>query len=576
MLFSALNMLTSFLIIWGIGMLITYCVFGREDSKPDMTIATGIVGCGVFSEAVSIFRGVDTIIYIIAIIFSLIGYIFYFNSRNHIISRLFEKRKLKDCLKVTILIIGVIIITTFFAFNCSRSPVTYDDYLYHIQALKWINKYGVVIGQGLLHYRFGFNSAFLPLQALFDWYFTGFEYHTLNCLFSELLLLFALFSNNYGKKTDSIISDSLKFATVWIIAINMNSIVGMETDALALLIFAYVIIKIAEGIESGVNNDWREYLILGALCTFAFTVKLSVALLIIFPVFVVVLMIYEKQIREATVIAVTQIIVVLPYIIRSIIITGYVLYPVWKLDILNVDWKIPWGINHEAIRGIIVYGRRTQGLDMPIEEIYHLGIKDWFPVWFDSIGLLWRSIWFINIAAIVCIIVGVFLMFVQKKVRFNDLSSFYAIIPEVILLSSYIYWQFSAPDIRFGGFIMVYNIIYVAGVIIKRISSPICCTLYRGVTAILMVYFLSIFVNHFWSIQNDQLSMVYPKAFKRFEMEEYKITGKGKGMVTVYLPVSGDLSDSLLFPSIPYRRDAEGVELRGNSIGSGFRIKKNR
>ena len=575
MLFCALNMLTSFLIIMGIGMLITHCVFGREDSAPDMTIATGIVGCGVFSEAVSIIRGVDIIVYIVAIILSCAGYFLYLKNHKDIIFRLFEKREIKECLKVIGMFVGVIIVTIYFAFNCSRSPVTYDDYLYHIQAIKWINKFGVVIGQGLLHYRFGFNSAFLPLQALFDWYFTGFEYHTLNCLFSELLLLYVLFSNNYGKKKEYIISDSLKFATVWIIAINMNSIVGMETDALALLLFAYVVIKVAEGIESGINNDWQEYLILSVLCTFALTVKLSVAPLIIFPVFAVFLKIYEKHIREAIFMAASQLIVVLPFIIRSIIITGYILYPVWKLDFFNVDWKIPWGINHEAVSGIIVYGRSTQGLDMPFEEIYHLGIRDWFPVWFDSIGLLWRTIWFINIAAILCIIISVFQMFVQKKVRFNDLSSFYAIIPEVIMFSSYIYWQLSAPDIRFGGFIMVYNIIYVAGVIIKRISSPICCTLYRGVTAILMVYFLSIFVNHFWSIQNDQLSMVYPKAFKRFEMEEYKITGKGKGMVTVYLPVSGDQSDSLLFPSIPYRRDVEGVELRGDSIKDGFRVKKN-
>lgn len=348
MIFSCLNMLTSFLIIGGVGILVTYCIFNKEDSTPDMIIVTGIVGCGVFSEFVSLFRGVDVLVYTVVILISLAGYMLFVLNRKNKIYGIFKEKTLYDYIRLIGIAIGVAIIIVLFVFNCSRSPITYDDYLYHIQAVKWINKYGVVIGQGLLHYRFGFNSAFLVLQALFDWYFTGFEYHTLNCLFSLLLLIYVLFSNSYGKKTDNFISDCLKIATVWIVIMNMNSIVGMEIDALAILLFGYIIIKITENIENTPSIDWKESLVLAVFCTFGFTVKLSVAILIILPIYLIVLKLYEKQIRDALVIAVSQIIVVLPFIVRSVIITGFILYPIWKIDFFNAEKGVADGGSDES------------------------------------------------------------------------------------------------------------------------------------------------------------------------------------------------------------------------------------
>ena len=41
-----------------------------------------------------------------------------------------------------------------------------DTGLYHAQAIRWIEEYGVVCGLGNLHSRFAYNSAAFALCAL--------------------------------------------------------------------------------------------------------------------------------------------------------------------------------------------------------------------------------------------------------------------------------------------------------------------------------------------------------------------------------------------------------------------------
>ena len=44
----------------------------------------------------------------------------------------------------------------------------YDTGLYHAQAIRWIEEYGVVPGLANLHSRFGYNSASFALSAFFS------------------------------------------------------------------------------------------------------------------------------------------------------------------------------------------------------------------------------------------------------------------------------------------------------------------------------------------------------------------------------------------------------------------------
>lgn len=82
----------------------------------------------------------------------------------------------------------------FFAVLASTAPVVYDTSLYHVQAIEWIEKYGVVKGLGNLHNRLAYNSSFFALQALFSWNsIVGQSLHGMNCFLALFFSSYSIF-----------------------------------------------------------------------------------------------------------------------------------------------------------------------------------------------------------------------------------------------------------------------------------------------------------------------------------------------------------------------------------------------
>ena len=59
------------------------------------------------------------------------------------------------------------------AYGTSRGYMHVDTGLYHAQAIRWIEEYGVVPGLGNLHSRFAYNSAAFPLCAVYSMRWLG-------------------------------------------------------------------------------------------------------------------------------------------------------------------------------------------------------------------------------------------------------------------------------------------------------------------------------------------------------------------------------------------------------------------
>lgn len=94
------------------------------------------------------------------------------------------------------------------AFPASRFE---DTTLYHIQAVHWIEEYGVMPGLGNLHNRFAYNSAFMPLQALFSLrWLIGNSLHTLNGFICCVFLVYARSSNHLIKGGEALSVGFLK------------------------------------------------------------------------------------------------------------------------------------------------------------------------------------------------------------------------------------------------------------------------------------------------------------------------------------------------------------------------------
>ncbi|MBQ7430835.1 MAG: hypothetical protein IJV29_14430, partial [Butyrivibrio sp.] len=73
----------------------------------------------------------------------------------------------------------------------------------------------------------------------------------------------------------------------------------------------------------------------------------------------------------------------IPFFVRNVILSGWLIYPFTSIDLFNVPWKVPKGQAAYDAKEIMVYGRGYTDVlqyDMPFTQ--------WFPNWFAQIGNL--------------------------------------------------------------------------------------------------------------------------------------------------------------------------------------------
>ena len=265
----------------------------------------------------------------------------------------------------------------------TRSPGQYDTGLYHAQAIRWVEEYGVVPGLGNLHMRLAYNSAFMSLQALFSLgWLLGQSLHTLNGFFC-LAVLFYIFSTVrlWGENSRRT-SDFLKCAAVVYVVQKCHDISSSGTDIEAMLLMLYIFIKWSEYME------WEEEdgVLYGYLClvsVYAATVKLSAAstaLLALCPLY---LFVREKNGRAILAHVAAGLGILLPFLIRNVVISGYLVYPYAGLDLFHPDWKMDEEVLLSDSLDIKMFAR---GLRSAAE--YDNSLFGWIPKWFihQSVG----------------------------------------------------------------------------------------------------------------------------------------------------------------------------------------------
>ena len=69
--------------------------------------------------------------------------------------------------------------------------------------------------------------------------------------------------------------------------------------------------------------------------------------------------------------------VALPFLVRNVIISGYLLYPYPQIDLFSVDWKMLESVATFDKREIIVWGRAVKDV-----KRYQETILEWLPEWY--------------------------------------------------------------------------------------------------------------------------------------------------------------------------------------------------
>ena len=544
-------------------------------------VITGIVLVTVYAQIVSLFSKVALGANICLIVICFLIAVYY---RHELLNDLFETFQVTAARGNIYIYLAVFLLM---AYGTSHGLMHYDSDLYHAQAIHWIEEYGIVRGLGNLHVRLAYNSSAFPLSALYSMRFLGGQsYHVMSGFFSLLLAWQCVDIRNVFRRGHFVISDFARLVAIYYLFNVFDEMVAPASDYFLSAIVFYVIIH---WLDMYVRHErsYVPYILLALLGVYAITIKLSAAPMVLLSIIPIYKLLHERN-REKTkallISIVLALVIVLPFLIRNVIISGWILYPVTMLDFFGFKWEIPKGVaNFDAIQ-IKTFGRGYNDvasyMDVPLSE--------WVPHWFKSVTGINKIMVILDMFSIVVFLVYLiyFLAAVagqkSSKIKLGNSKVFELSHRSMLNTADFItisatlvgclgFWFFSAPLIRYG----VVYVWLVPAVILGRLvilgfnkleEAPKLIIM-KVFTAILLLWlsYKAIFLVVDDSGRYNPVYLVKQQDYGEYETKEFELNG-----VKIYFPATGDQIGYYPFPAATHDLTGE-VELLGSVIEEGFK-----
>lgn len=317
-----------------------------------------------------------------------------------------------------------------------------DSGLYYIQFMKWINGYPVVPGLANLHDRFGFNSHWHLLSSAFNM-------KELNPTGTNDLnaLLFILVGSGSIASAERLRNRTDIFDAIWALFpipffLLLRFLTSTAPDLPSTLIpLTYLSLLVTQ-------REKASLPLIALLIIFAATIKV-LSVIHVVAVLPLVWSDLKKQrwnsIGLATILA---LVVAFPWMIRNVIQTGYLVFPMEGLDLFNFDWKVPHELVSNARKMVDVHARFGS------YDLANSGrpLSDWLPFW---LGVQSKTV----LGLMVIVLTGSFLLVGANVLSINrhkDHSSvIFNVFISITVLVSYLFWWKSGPNPRF-----IYGIVF--------------------------------------------------------------------------------------------------------------------
>ena len=441
-----------------------------------------------------------------------------------------------------------------FAYGTSRGMIHYDTSLYHAQSIRWLEEYGVVKGLGNLHCRLAYNSSSFALSALYSMAFLGGQsYHCAAGWLAFLLAVICLELVRHFKKRRLQIGDFARVMCVYYLVNIFDEMVSPASDYFMVLLAFYIVIRWLDLLDEKVHAT-LPYAMLCVLGVFLMTVKLSAALILLLVIYPTYYLVRQKHWKEIGIYLIMGVAVVLPFFIRNVLISGWLVYPFTQIDIFDVVWKIPKGVADYDAKEIQVYGRGYTDVAR-----YDIFVGEWLPDWFHALAGSEKL--FVSVAVLsICILLiyGVGMVCGLWKKRMD------IFLVQITVAGSFLFWLCTSPLMRYGCVYVyltsavvlgsVYDALVSAGrnaVRVCGVAAAAGLLLYKG--AALGREIAISYRNEYWIVQKD---------YDNYETLSYEIEG-----VTFYYPKEGDRVGYDSFPSAPVKTD---VVFLGGIVKDGF------
>lgn len=472
------------------------------------------------------------------------------------LQRLWMQMKSRDRGKKIIYIISLVIFGLLFICVSAQKSHHADTDLYHAQAIRWIEEYGVVKGLGNWHNRLAYNSSYMCLQALFSGAFLlNQSTHTVNGYIAFGMFAYVLYSLLFQEKRK--LNSSFWFRIAMIVYIcdagTLSLLSSPNTDTFALLLVLFILMKWCEYLELHEQNI-VPYCVICVIGLFAVSVKLSVAMIMILLLKPVIVLISERKYKIIFTFIALGCFIILPFLIRNVIISGYLLYPYTTIDLFAVDWKMAKSVVDFDRNEIMAYGRGLYDYSLS-----GLTMKEWVPIWWTQQALWIKMLLVINIILWLgyC---GVLILDKRRK-KSCDRDNLLLFITVSALL---MFWFFTAPLARYGK-VFAFGIPCITLGRLPDMRSDLLLRVGRWCvwcgSLLMLVYTVS--------IASDELMLKRPAYYTFRDCDEVQWNG-----ISVYIPVKDDYCGYYYMPSLPYKTNLNYIELCGQDVEDGFRVKE--
>ncbi|MDE5910478.1 MAG: hypothetical protein K2H52_17380 [Lachnospiraceae bacterium] len=514
--------------------------------KETSYLYAGIGAVTVYAQFFSIFWKVGLMANLILLLICILCVVVF---RRQFLEELHTCRLTISPIKVVFILVLFLV----FAYGTSTGVIHYDTGLYHAQSIRWIEEYGVVPGLGNLHSRLAYNSAAFCLSAFYSMAFLGGQsYHCCAGFLAFLLALVCMEAFTKERIKRPRLSDFARLTAVYYLLIIFDEMVSPASDYFMVLLVFYIIIRWLDLMERK-ETLYLPYALLSVLGVVVLTVKLSGALILLLVLKPAFMMIKEKRGKEIFRFLGLGVLAVLPFLVRNVILSGWLIYPFTALDFFTFDFKIPKGMAEYDAREIQVYGRGFSDV-----ERYGEAITDWLPEWIGSLDGTNKVFLAMALGGVVLLILlAVYAVLKKKKDMLDFLHA------AGTLAVCFLFWLFSAPLIRYGCVFLWLLPVLVWGYLYVKISPHLDrFKIYFILLAVFGLYKLSAFGTEVYKGASARY-LIYQKDYENFETTAYELHG-----ITFYYPVSGDRVGYRDFPSAPQK--AEDIFL-GDSIEDGFK-----
>lgn len=493
--------------------------------------------------------------------------------------------------------VAVIALFFLFAYGTSRGIPHYDTALYHAQSIRWIEEYGVVKGLGNLHCRLAYNSSSFALSAIYCMAFLGGQsFHCVAGFLAFLLAAGCLRLIDSLRERKLRVSDFARLMCVYYLVNIFDEMISPASDYFMVLIAFYIVITWLSLAESG-EREIFPYALLCVLTVFLLTVKLSAALMLLLTIYPACRLVKEKRWKETGVYLGLGFVTALPFLIRNVILSGWLVYPFTSIDLFDVVWKIPKGVADYDAREIQVWGRGYSDVAR-----YDISLKAWLPDWFRALaGSDKVFVLAAGLAAAALLMQATYFLWqwerrqraaAESPVVCEGVLSPALLVVQSTVAASFLFWLSTSPLMRYGCVYVyltpavVFGGMYAAvmeavqrreksargkaGAVGESDKQTVQTGQWRtavdfcvcAAVILFLVYkafalgqgIISSYENDYWLLQKD---------YENFNVQSCEIEG-----VTFYYPVEGDQTGYDAFPAAPTRPQ---IAFLGKGIADGFR-----